>query len=151
MSAVRADAIPPLIDRDTIAGLDDLARNLDREQLIWSSGYLAGLAVARAAPAAAPASAPAPAAADDSPCLILYATETGNCRRVAQAVDQQMRDAGLSTRLCDLRDFDVKSLRRARRATFVVATHGLGDPPEGTEAFFEFWTGDRAPKLEGLS
>ncbi|MBN1238912.1 MAG: assimilatory sulfite reductase (NADPH) flavoprotein subunit [Gammaproteobacteria bacterium] len=153
MSAVRADAAPPLVDRDTVTGLDALAQNLDREQLIWSSGYLAGLAAARGAGQAvahAPQSAAA-AAADESPCLILYATETGNCRRVAQAVDEQMRAAGLKTRLVDLRDFDAKSLRRARRATFVVATHGLGDPPEGTEAFFEFWTSERAPRLEELS
>src|SRR5690606_342228 len=49
-----------------------------------------------------------------------------------------------------LRDFDPKALRRVTQAVFVVATHGLGDPPEGTEAFFKYWMGERAPKLEQL-
>jgi sulfite reductase (NADPH) flavoprotein alpha-component len=169
MSAVRADAAPSFIDRETLEGLDTLARSLDRDQLIWSSGYLAGLAAGRGAAERSAAASPALAAhaiasaqaalhpagaaepvAEASPWLILYATETGNCRRIAQALDQQMRDAGLATQVANLHDYDPKALRRAKQATFVVATHGLGDPPEGTEPFFQFLRGDRAPKLEQL-
>src|SRR5690606_12557099 len=120
---------------------------LTREQLLWTSGYLAGLASARAAGIGEPAAASTP---DDSPWLILYATETGNARRIAKALDEDLRGAGVATEVLDLRDYDPKALRRARRATFVVATHGLGDPPEGTEAFFDYWFGERAPRLESL-
>src|SRR5690606_39340535 len=67
-----------------------------------------------------------------------------------KALDEDLRGAGVATEVLDLRDYDPKALRRARRATFVVATHGLGDPPEGTEAFFDYWFGERAPRLESL-
>lgn len=154
MSAVRADtALPFVVDDVAIKKLDAAVEHLDREQLIWSSGYLAGLAAARARPnagAIAPVGPAAEPAVETIPWLILYATETGNCRRVAQAVDERMRAAGLTTQLVDLRDFDPKALRRARQATFILATHGLGDPPEGTETFFNFWMGDRAPRIEQL-
>ncbi|HEY8518571.1 MAG TPA: assimilatory sulfite reductase (NADPH) flavoprotein subunit [Gammaproteobacteria bacterium] len=134
----------------TIEALEALAAPLGRDELLWASGYLAGLAAARSgdAPRAAPAT-PA-AAADAGRWLVLYGTETGNSRRVAQALGEQLTQAGLSAEVKDLRDYDPKALRRARQVAFVLATHGLGDPPEGTEAFFDYWLGERAPRLEQL-
>src|SRR5690606_9076421 len=141
-------AVPP----ETLDALDAVAAPLSREQLLWASGYLAGIAAARAGrtPASARAAAPAAATADAPRWLILYGTETGNSRRIAQALERQMTEAGVAVEVHDLRDYDPRALRRARHATFVVATHGLGDPPEGTEAFFDYWFGDRAPRLESL-
>ena len=154
MSAVRADAAPPFIHPDTLEKLEAAVEHLDRDQLIWSSGYLAGLAAARAADVGgagvAQAAGLARPAEERAPWTIFYATETGNSRRIAQEVDERMRAAGLTTQLVDLRNFEAKGLRRIRQATFIVATHGLGDPPEGTEAFFKFWMGDRAPRIEQL-
>ena len=151
MSAVRADAIPPSIPTETIKRLDEVVGHLDREGLIWTSGYLAGLAAGRGvASAAAPALAPQQRDEPAAPWTIFYGTETGNSRRIAQSVEERLRQAGAGTQLVDLRDFDPKGLRRIEQATFIVATHGLGDPPEGTEAFFKFWMGERAPKLEQL-
>lgn len=154
MSAVRADAVPPsILPSETIRQLDVVVEKLDREQLIWTSGYLAGLAAGRG-PTAVAGQALAPAAQEHaepaSPWSIFYATETGNSRRVAQDVDERMKAAGFGTQLVDLRDFDPKALRRVQQAIFVIATHGLGDPPEGSEAFFKYWLGDRAPRLEQL-
>ena len=150
MSAVRADAIPPPFPAETLKRLDEIVGQLDREQLIWTSGYLAGLAAARAAAANVAEPALEPGDAPAAKWTIFYATETGNSRRVAQSVEHRLRQIGVATQLVDLRDFDPKSLRRIEQATFVVATHGLGDPPEGTEAFFKFWMSDRAPRLEQL-
>jgi sulfite reductase (NADPH) flavoprotein alpha-component len=146
------------IPADARALLDDLAARLDREQLIWVSGYLAGRAAAQtaaapsgqsrpAAPAPAPAAQAAPAAAV---WTLLYASETGNSRRVAEGLAQRAKAAGLAVKLVDLRDYNPKALRQEKRALIVTATHGLGDPPEGTERFFEYWLGERAPKLEQL-
>lgn len=150
MSAVRADAVPPSVPAETLKRLDEVVGHLDREQLIWTSGYLAGLAAGRAAAANAAAPAPQQHDAPAARWTIFYATETGNSRRVAQSVEQRLNHIGVATELVDLRDFDPKSLRRVEQATFIVATHGLGDPPEGTEAFFKFWMSDRAPRLEQL-
>ena len=146
------------IPEDARALLDDLAARLDREQLIWSSGYLAGRAAAQpaakppgpskpAAPSPALASQSAPAAAG---WTLLYASETGNSRRVAEALAQRAKAAGLAVKLIDLRDYNPKTLRQEKHVLIVTATHGLGDPPEGTERFFEYWLGERAPKLEQL-
>src|SRR5690606_10317262 len=110
MSAVRADAIPPSVPADTIKQLDEVVGHLDREQLIWTSGYLAGLAAGRAAAANAVQPAPQQRELPASPWTIFYATETGNSRRVAQSVEERLRQIGVGTELVDLRDFDPKAL-----------------------------------------
>ena len=120
--------------------------DFDHDQLLWSSGYLAGLARA-ADPHRLPHPAAAPAA---DRWTVFYATETGNSRRVAQALADRARDAGLAVELQDLRDYRPKALAKLSRAVFVLATHGIGEPPDGTEAFFDFWNSKRAPRLENL-
>lgn len=154
MSAVPTPVLPPFVRDELREALDALAKPMGRDELLWASGYFAGLAAADRAvePLAARAARGAAQDATDAPqWLILYATETGNSRRVAEALEERMRREGIGAERADLRDFEPKSLRRVRHAAFVVATHGLGDPPEGTEAFFDYWMSDRAPRLEHLS
>ncbi len=130
-----------------ILELRETVRGFDREQLLWSSGYLAGLANAAEAPRGAVASATTP---DPDAWTILYATETGNSRRIAESLAQRATESNVKAKLEDLTNVRPRLLSQLERAVFVVATHGLGDPPEGTEAFFEFWHRDDAPRLEGL-
>lgn len=144
-SAAQIAASPPL-SAGRLDALDSAVADLDRDQLLWSSGYLAGLA-RREAPVAAPA-----ADADEVPTLtVLYATETGNCRRIAGNLAELAASNGMAADVVDLAEFKPRQLARIARALFVVATHGVGDPPEGTEGFFELWLGDTAPALANLS
>ncbi|MGH8222275.1 MAG: flavodoxin domain-containing protein, partial [Woeseiaceae bacterium] len=129
---------------DRLAALSAAVSGFDREQLLWASGYLAGLAQHGAREPLAPAG---PAAAE-ARWTIFYATETGNSRRVATALAERARDAGLVADLKDLRDFRPKQLASLQNALFVVATHGLGEPPDGTELFFEYWHSEKAPRLD---
>lgn len=132
----------PPISGTALQSLQTTVADFDQAQLLWASGYLAGLARA-----AAPAAAAEPAA---DGWTVFYATETGNSRRVAQALADRAREAGLAVELQDLRDFRPKALAKLTRAVFVLATHGIGEPPDGTEAFFDFWNSKRAPRLENL-
>ena len=131
---------------DVLDSLHSVVADLDRDQLLWSSGYLAGLARA-SDPHRLPHIATEPG---DDRWTVFYATETGNSRRIAQALADRAREAGLGVELQDLRDYRPKALARLTRAVFVLATHGIGEPPDGTETFFEFWNSKRAPKLEKL-
>lgn len=128
--------------------LRETVADLSHEQLLWASGYLAGLAVARSGNETQPAAAADTAA---STWTIFYATETGNSRRVAETLAGQGRDAGLAVELHDLRDYKPRALARVTQALFVIATHGIGEAPDGSELFFEYWLGENAPRLEQLT
>ena len=80
---------------DQVRQLDALARTLTAEQLLWASGYLAGLgqSVAQAAPSAR---------ASTSRITILYGSETGNARALARLAHERARERGLEARLVDM-------------------------------------------------
>lgn len=135
------------LDTGALESLQATVAGYDREQLLWSSGYLAGLAAARA-PGHAPAAAYA--AASSAGWSVFYATETGNSRRVAETLAERARASGIGTVLHDLRDYRPKALMQVKCALFVIATHGIGEAPDGSEMFFEYWLSDRAPRLDRL-
>ena len=140
----------PPVQADSLDALQSAVAGYDREQLLWSSGYLAGMAGVRVAEQFSPAMQPvAPAAT--STWSIFFATETGSSRRIAESLAERSREAGLVVELHDLRDYRPKALARVENALFIVATHGIGEAPDGTEIFFEYWLSDRAPRLELLN
>jgi sulfite reductase (NADPH) flavoprotein alpha-component len=141
---------PPAPDERLLSELNGLAGRLDQQQLWWASGYLAGLAAASAGPAAAGMALPAAEAAPLPTWTVFYASETGNSRGIAAELAAAIQGLGFESKTADLADYRPAQLRKETRALFVVATHGLGDPPDGTEPFFEFIEGERAPRLEGL-
>ena len=182
MASVPQEVIAPTVSAEELAALQQAVVNFDREQLIWSSGFLAGLAGSTAPRASAAAMLPvvqpqlapqAPAAiaaatlaqdsvavaavesattlAHESTWHVFYATETGNSRHVAEKLAEQSKQAGLNVETHDLREFRPKNLKKVENALFVLATHGIGEPPEGSELFFEFWMSDKAPRLEQLN
>ncbi|MEQ8208019.1 MAG: flavodoxin domain-containing protein, partial [Woeseia sp.] len=146
MSSAQQALINPPLAANAQQQLLTAVAGFDRDQLLWSSGYLAGLAGGNGLPQSEPE-----ATAVTDVWNIYYATETGNSRRVAESLAENARDAGLAVEVLDLRDVKPKSLARVSRALFVVATHGVGEPPDGSELFFEYWFGKRAPSLSGLS
>ncbi len=148
MAANPQDFIAPALDAADLSALQQTVAHFDREQLIWGSGYLAGLA-GRVAPVVHPLEATADESADI--WHIFYATETGNSRRVAEALATEAGATGLATELHDLSITRPKVLKTVENAVFVLATHGIGEAPEGSEAFFEFWMSDKAPELRQLS
>ena len=151
MASVPQEPIAATVSAADLTALQQTVAHFDREQLIWSSGFLAGMAgstVPRAAAALPQPLALAPATADT--WHIFYATETGHSRQIAAELAANANNAGLSTELHDLRHTRPKVLKGATHAVFVLATHGIGEPPEGSEAFFEFWLSDKAPQLPQL-
>jgi len=122
----------------------DLAAGLDRDQLTWVSGYLAGLAAT--ATARQPAAAPAPAAQ----LTILSASHTGNGRQLGERLLASARQAGTPARLVKAGEYALRDLARERFLYVIVSTHGDGDPPEEARALFEHLNGKRAPQLKDL-
>ncbi len=150
MASVQQTIAMPPIETDSLDALQSAVAGYDREQLLWSSGYLAGMAAVRVAEQLSPAIQSATATAT-SIWSIFFATETGSSRRVAELLAERSRQAGLVVELHDLRDYRPRALSKVENALFVVATHGIGEPPDGTEIFFEYWLSDKAPRLNSLN
>jgi len=137
------------IDQQLLVKLNNIGDQLDAAQLWWASGYLAGRASNTDEPAATESqSEPDNVAAN---WTILYGTETGNAHALTQLLSEQASAAGLITSSNDLRDYKPAALKKEQNLLLVIATHGLGEPPDGTEDFFDYLMSDRAPRFENLN
>lgn len=129
-----------------------LVDGMDSAGLWWLSGYTAGLARAQGgAIAAAPAAAePAAEHADRSRLTLVYGSQTGNAKRIAEALAAKFEAEGLPVRLLRADAYPTRELKDERFLAIVISTQGDGDPPDDARALVEFIEGKRAPQLPQL-
>jgi len=144
------------LDAERVDLLARLVRGLDAPGLLWISGYAAGLAAAPNAAWGAQADAPAaiPAAAPDDDSLrvatIVHGSQTGNGRRIAEALGERLLARGLRVRVLRAGEYEPRQLASERRLFVVISTHGDGDPPDDARPLTDFLLGRRAPRLPSL-
>lgn len=117
---------PPL-SAEQVTRIDALAVDLSPQALLWASGYLAGLA-RREVPS--PAAAQAQAAPAGVVLEVLFASQTGNGKRLASQFAETCERQGVAARLRSLADFKPRDLATTEALLLVVSTHGDGDPPD---------------------
>src|SRR5688500_1446936 len=153
--------------------LQQLASELNREQLMWLSGYFAGAAAAApssipgfqnnllggharaqlASPAAPATVAPAQAAAATAaaPSLtIISASHTGNGRKISEKLLAAVQALGVQARMIKAGDYQPREIAKEKLLYVVISTHGDGDPPDEARALYEFLGTKRAPQLPEL-
>ncbi len=130
---------------EEIALLNRVVGPATATQRAWLAGFLAGLE--SAAGGAAQTAAPARPA---EPITVLYASESGNCERLANDFAKAARKNALKPTLIDMADLDLATLPAIKRLVVIAATWGEGDPPARAVRAFNELMSDRAPRLEGV-
>ncbi len=134
-----------------------VVEGLEPSTLQWLSGFAAGVAHERAAARpgvslpAGPVVAPAARAEPTARLTIVYGSQTGNSKRIAERLGRAAEAVGLAARVYAAGNYPVKDLARERMLVLVVSTQGDGDPPDDARGLIEFLQSRRAPKLEQLS
>jgi sulfite reductase (NADPH) flavoprotein alpha-component len=113
-------------------------------QRAWLSGFLAGAASISEAPQAAAPAHPA------EPLTIVYASESGNCERLAGDIARAARKAGLKPALIDMADLELAALPSSRRLVVIAATWGEGEPPARAARTYAELMSEAAPRLDGV-
>lgn len=149
MSANPALPLTPLPE----AKASDLARlvdGLDNASLWWLSGYAAGLASQPTGVARAVSAALAKEPANAPRLSVVYGSQTGNAKRLAEQFAKNAESAGLQVRLLRADAYPTRELKSERLLVVVISTQGDGDPPDDARGFVEFLLGKRAPELPEL-
>jgi sulfite reductase (NADPH) flavoprotein alpha-component len=113
-------------------------------QRAWLGGFLSGL------DAAAAASQPVSASRAAEPLTILFASESGNCERLAADMAKTARKQGFKPTVIDMADVDVASLATVQRLAVIAATWGEGDPPARAVSAYADLMSEKAPRLDNL-
>ncbi len=150
MPAEPIRALIPLPEEKT-GLLTRLVDGLDQASLHWLSGYTAGLAshaaqqpVREVLPLAAVEHLP------QQQLTIVFGSQTGNAKRLAESLARDAENAGLAVRLVRADAYPLRELKNERLLYVVISTQGDGDPPDDARGFVEYLSGRRAPKLDEL-
>lgn len=150
MSAQLSPSIPPIpLPEAKGVLLAQLVDGLDSAALWWLSGYSAALATNPASRPVTAAAAPREIAAG-SRISVVYGSQTGNAKRVAERLARELESAGQLVRLVRADAYPTRELKDERWLYLVVSTQGDGDPPDDSRGFVEFLAGKRAPPLKDL-
>lgn len=142
-------SLGPPLSGDRLAALAHVTDGLDANGLWWLSGYAAGLA-SRGAGTALTAAAPVAEAQAAGRLTIVYGSQTGNAKRLAEQLARQSEAAGVPVRLLRADAYPTRELKDERTLYLVISTQGDGDPPDDARALVEFIAGKRAPQLKQL-
>lgn len=131
--------------------ITELADGLEPNALTWLSGYFAGIAQGRQLPRSAPVAVPAAVETGTPKRLtILYGSQTGNAKRVAESLAEQVAASGLDYRIVRADGYSTRELKDEHLLYIVISTQGEGEAPDDSLSFVEFLNSRRAPKLPQL-
>ncbi len=143
--------VSPLNDQQ-ISSLQQTVSELSSQQLAWVSGYFWGLAQNQPNTAVTPI-AQATAAVSAKPAgklSIIFASQTGNAKGVAEALEQEAKAEGIAVELFDASDYKGKNLAKETHVIIVASTNGEGEAPDNAIELHEFLQSKKAPKLSNL-
>lgn len=129
---------------DEIELLNRIVVPASSTQRAWLAGFLAGIEQ--------------PAAPDEpsgrllaaEPLTVVFASESGNCERLAGDMAKQARKLGFKPRVLDMADLQLAELAAAKRLVVIAATWGEGEPPARAARAYGELMGEGAPRLDGL-
>ncbi|HVW61902.1 MAG TPA: flavodoxin domain-containing protein [Puia sp.] len=124
--------------------LQELIAGASREELIWLSGYLAGVVAnagntpAISALTAAAAQEPeTPAKPTVSKITITYGTETGNSKKLATDFAAKAKKRGINAKVVGLEQYRLNDLSKEEYFFTVISTQGDGEPPASAKKFYD--------------
>ena len=115
--------------------LKELVANSTNEELIWISGYLAGLLANNTSLTFS--DEPAIAKPLVNKITIAYGTETGNSKKLAGEFAAKAKKAGVNVKLVSLENYKINDLNKEEHFITIISTQGDGEPPLGAKKFYD--------------
>lgn len=138
------NGVSSAVDPMTLSKVNAAVSGMNKDQLIWTSGYLAGLSqVAGANPE------PIPETSNNN-ITVLFGSQTGNAKHAAQAYAESAKSKGYTANVVSMADYKPRKIKDEAYLVVFVSTHGEGDAPDDAVELHEFLASKKAPKLPNL-
>ncbi|MFT3902830.1 MAG: flavodoxin domain-containing protein [Niabella sp.] len=121
-----------MLSEDKRAQLQHFIASLTPNELIWVSGYLAGIASGNQQVAALPMAAGAP-----KKIHLVYGTETGNAKKLATQLAGIAKKKGVQVKLTGLDQYKFADIGKENYFFVVISTQGEGEPPVLAKKFYD--------------
>lgn len=131
--------------------LKKIIENYNDKQLAWLSGYLWGRAEKSSVEQVLPSTTPPPNMTQaEQKVTIISASQTGNARRVANELSQDIERLGIAVTHLPAGEYKAKKLSQEEILILVTSTQGEGEPPEEALSLYKYLFAAKAPKLTHL-
>ncbi len=135
------------LSEEQLTQLKTTTRELSSHQLAWVSGYLWSLSSNR------PETVEVEVDVLDDPnpvITILSASQTGNARKIAEQLHQDISRTGLNVNLQKAGEYKTKQLSKEDFLLIITSTQGEGEPPEEALPLHKFLFSNKISRLENL-
>lgn len=131
--------------------LKKIIENYNDKQLAWLSGYLWGRAEKSSVEQVLPSTTlPSNMTQAEQKVTIISASQTGNARRVANELSQDIERLGIAVTHLPAGEYKAKKLSQEEILILVTSTQGEGEPPEEALSLYKYLFAAKAPKLTHL-
>ncbi|HEY0211204.1 NADPH-dependent assimilatory sulfite reductase flavoprotein subunit [Acerihabitans sp.] len=131
------------LNPEQLARLQAATGDFSPLQMAWVSGYFWG----QINQTTVAATSPAPAQVQAQAITLLCASQTGNARRVAEQLRDDLIAAKLDVALVNAGEYKFKQIAQEKLLVIVASTQGEGDPPEEAVALYKYLFSKKAPQL----
>lgn len=129
------------LNPEQLTRLQAATEGFSTTQLAWLSGYFWAKASLQ------------PGAGNEAPTTatatitLLCASQTGNTRRVAEQLRDDLQAQALNVTLVNAADYKFKQIAQEKQLIVMASTQGEGEPPEEAVALYKFLFSKKAPTL----
>src|ERR1700692_3457940 len=124
----------------------EFIESLDKQEQIWTSGFLDGVLNGTTP---ADATTPKPPS-ENKKITIAYGTESGNSKKIANLFASRAKQEGIHAKIVSLDQYRLSDLPKEEYFLTVISTQGEGEPPASAKKFYDHihQNGFKLPKLK---
>ncbi len=133
-----------MIGDTKLKALQELIGESSHEELLWMSGYLAGILKI---------GAPAEPTVIKTPVqkvTMVFGTDTGNSKKLASTFAAKAKKSGMHVKLQSLDQYRLSDLQKEELLLVIISTHGEGEPPAAAKKFYDY-IHENPSRLEKMS
>ena len=136
------------LSAEQLARLQDVTQELSSHQLAWISGYCWGRLNETSSVSSSTTTNAITAPEVVAPTITLVsASQTGNARRLAEQLRDDLLAAQLQVNLINAGDYKFKQIAAEKIVIVIASTQGEGEAPEEAVAFYKYLHSKKAPSL----
>ncbi|MCA6222095.1 NADPH-dependent assimilatory sulfite reductase flavoprotein subunit [Photorhabdus antumapuensis] len=132
------------VSPEQLARLQSAVGDFSPTQLAWLSGYFWGMVNQQPQ-----VQAVAPAVPAQETITLISASQTGNARRLAEQLRDDLLAEKLNVNLFNASDYKFKQISQEKILIIIASTQGEGEPAEEAVALYKYLYSKKAPKLNG--
>lgn len=126
-----------MLTQQKLQSFKSMIQQSSRDEIIWMSGFLAGLSESSIADVTPPVNTEITASTEKLVITVLYGTETGNSKKISAKLATALKAKQHKVTLTALDQYAASNLSTEKNVFIVMSTHGDGEPPAAAKKFYD--------------